>query len=147
MTTRTTSRAAYEHLVATGQLKAKQQRIMDKLIDMGAATSGEVLAALGVQNVNAWRARFTELQGRGLIVEVGTRRCVVSNRTCVVWQASDRRKPMDVKRGTRDGKLQAWQDLAGRMVRGYQGEVVDAAELVASYRKLAGANGKRHVIS
>lgn len=154
MTTRTTSREAYEHLVMSGELLGKQARIMDRLTTVGDATSGEVLAALKVRNVNAWRARFTELQARGLIVEVGTRRCAVSGRTCVVWHATDRTKPMDVRRGARgqrgDG---AWREIAARLasmlevtaednaVQPLIGEtqLANTRRALADYRKLARA--------
>lgn len=111
MTTQSTSREAYHHLVRNNLLKGKQARCLDKLITMGGATSGEVLDALGIKNVNAWRARFTELSGRGLIVEVTQRKCKISGLVCIVWEATNRTKPLDRKRGHRvDGK--AWKALA-----------------------------------
>lgn len=144
MTTRTTSRDAYELLIMSGELLGKQARIMDRLTTAGDATSGEVLQALKVRNVNAWRARFTELQARGLIIEVGTRRCAVSGRTCVVWHATDRTKPMDVKRGARSARGWAeWRDLAGRMAEALEQNVNGAVDhptsraLLAEHRKLS----------
>lgn len=101
MTTQETSRAAYEYLVRGGLLRGKQERIMRELADLGAATSGEVLARIrGIRNVNAWRGRFTELQQRGLIREVAVRPCRISGRECIVWAPTGRDKPLDEGAGT-----------------------------------------------
>jgi predicted ArsR family transcriptional regulator len=95
-----TSRRAYNALVASGLLVGKQEQIMAMLASRGPATSGELLARLAPgENTNAWRARFTELQGRGLIREVEQRRCKISGRTCVVWGLTGRDKPLERKRG------------------------------------------------
>lgn len=149
MTTRTTSRDAFHELVRTGQLIGKQALIMNLLTAHGDATSGEVLKTLRVRNVNAWRARFTELQARGLIVEVGQRKCAVSGRRCVVWHATDRTKPMDVKRGAR-GKSDArtWEkmasDLAGELSARIRGTPMDGnSPALARYRELAVGHHRR----
>lgn len=118
MTTQDTSRAAFDHLVANGLLLGKQLRIMELLVMLGAATSGEVLAKIrGVKNVNAWRGRFTELQQRGLIREVCTRRCTVSGRTCIVWAPTGRDKPLDEERGKGQPKRGRWYACAAQLAR------------------------------
>jgi len=142
MTTRTTSRDAFHELVKTGQLIGKQALIMNLLTAHGDATSGEVLKELKVRNVNAWRARFTELQARGLIVEAGQRRCAVSGRRCVVWHATDRTKPMDVRRGARGAKApDRWRQIADILATelGFCGDGASPgrAQALAEYRKLA----------
>lgn len=109
--TRSTSREAYEHLIKTGALKGNQALVLDQLIHCGPCTSGELLDRMKVENVNAWRARFTELQAKGLIVESGSRACKITGRRAIVWTATDRMKPLDVKKGHRiDGR--AWKALA-----------------------------------
>lgn len=144
MSTRTTSRDAYVHLVRTGQLLGKQRKIIDKLLQIGPATSGEILKKLRVANVNAWRARFTELQARGLIAESGTRRCAVSGRTCLVWEATDRTQALDRKRGhnVKNGAA-AWRELATRLASSLDRAISTLAEpdearnVLADYRKLS----------
>lgn len=145
-----TSRAAYEQLVASGQLRERAAKIMDTLINLGPSTSGEVLDALGIRNVNAWRARFTELQGRGLIVEHGTRVCKVGGRVCVVWRPTGRTKPLALRRGTRDNlgtRLKVMRDLGKRMAEALEQNVLGAVDhphsrsLIDEYRKLAAGRG------
>lgn len=111
MTTRATSREAYEHLIKTGALKGNQALVLDQLIHCGPCTSGELLDRMKVDNVNAWRARFTELQARGLIVESGSRACKITGRRAILWVATDRRKPLDVKKGHR-ANGEEWKALA-----------------------------------
>lgn len=89
--------AALETLRDSGRVVGDQLKIMTTLVGRGSATSGEVLKTLGVTNLNAWRARFTELRERGLIREVGTRRCLVGGRICVVWAPSARDKPLEYR--------------------------------------------------
>lgn len=141
MTTRETSRAAYAQLVASGQLVGKQAQCLGKLIELDTATSGEVLAALGIENVNAWRARFTELQGRGLIVEAGERKCKISGLTCIVWAPTGRTKPLDRKRGHRGVDGKAWRKLAIEAIAAlaeYEPKGGRAADLATRAGKLGG---------
>ena len=108
MTIRETSREAYRHLIETGQLKGRQAAALDAVIKYGPATSGEIIAKgmLG-DNTNLWRSRFVDLQARGLIREVGQRPCRISGRMCLLWEATGRSKPLDVKKGHRaNGKLE-----------------------------------------
>lgn len=113
--TRQTSREAYEALVASGKLKGAQERVLASIVRYGASTSGEILAKMEIANVNAWRARFTELQARGLISETTVRPCKVTGRNAIVWDYTGRTKPLDVKKGHRvDGK--AWKEIALEIV-------------------------------
>lgn len=96
--TRETSRKAYEELLESGTVPKHQGQILAVVVATPDLTSGEILGKLEVQNVNAWRARFTELQQRGLIVESGTRKCSVSGRTALTWRYSERTKPLKHKR-------------------------------------------------
>jgi hypothetical protein len=115
--TRPTSIKAYEHLVENKLLVGKQRRIIEWLT-RGDYTSGETIDALAyttpddrsLRNVNAWRARFTELQQRGLIVEAGERECGITGRRALVWHFTGRTKPLKVTRVRRGAK--AWKTLA-----------------------------------
>lgn len=150
-----TSAIAYRQLVDSGQLVGKQRLILDALIRIGSSTSGEILDALAradggpgpISNINAWRGRFTELQGRGLIREVAQRRCKVSGRLCVVWAPTGRTKPLDRKRGARAAVPEsAWKELAERLAEALRAVVDHDGEMetdgikgaLADYRKLAG---------
>jgi hypothetical protein len=117
MTTRKTSREAYEHLVNGNLLRGKQALIISWLV-LGDATSGETIEAIAaarpddrsLRNVNAWRARFTELQERGLIVEAGERESAITGRRAIVWRFTGRTKPLKRTRVRRGAK--AWKALA-----------------------------------
>lgn len=114
--TRATSRAAYEHLVEHGLLVAKQRQIIEQMTLIGDATSAEIIAAISAAlpgdrtYVGTWRARFTELQQRGLIVEAGERECGITGRRALVWHFTGRTKPLKVTRVRRGAK--AWKALA-----------------------------------
>jgi hypothetical protein len=116
-TTRKTSLEAYDHLVDSKLLRGKQALII-RWLAIGDATSGEVIQGLGktypddrsLRNVNAWRARFTELQERGLIVEAGERECAITGRRAIVWRFTGRTKPLKRTRVKRGAK--AWKALA-----------------------------------
>ncbi len=143
MTTRHTSIEAYDHLIKTGQLKGQQRAAMAGIINRPGATSGEVLDALGIRNANAWRARWTELQARGLIRETGERKCRISGRLCVTWEATDRMKPLDMSKGARaTGDVKAWRRVAERLAAqlsryiGHHGPTPEASNAVIAYTKL-----------
>lgn len=90
------SRLAYEGLVSSGQLKGKGKHILAVMVANGPATSGEVINQFGgVTNVNAWRGRFSELQARGLIRQIGERQCKISGRLCIVWAPTGRDTALD----------------------------------------------------
>lgn len=110
--TRETSRKAFHELRDSGALKGRQLEALEALLKVGPATSGEVIDHMGQTNVNLWRARFTELQARGLIAEVGTRACKVSGRAGVVWDYTGRIKPLDVDKGHKTGSAKAWKAVA-----------------------------------
>lgn len=131
--TRDTSRAAYERLVADGQLKGKQQSIMGVLTTLGMATSGEALLEIpGVRNINAWRGRFTELQQRGLIREVAVRPCRISGRECIVWAPTGRDKPLDAKAGSGGAR----HALSARKKGRWQAVAMQLARVVDQLRQL-----------
>lgn len=113
MTTRETSRIAYQQLVDSGQLKGRQAQALNATIKHGPATSAEIIDKddLG-ENVNLWRARFTELQARGLIREVGQRKCKITGHLALVWEATGRSKPLDVKKGHKAASVKELRAIA-----------------------------------
>lgn len=133
MTTRETSREAYHQLVATGVLRGQQERVLSTLVRKGPSTSGELFAFMEIENVNAWRARITELQGRGLIVEVGQRKCKITGRTALVWDYSGRTKPLEAKHRTSSKEL---RDLLKRALP-FVASCTQAAPVLADEIKAA----------
>lgn len=115
---RGTPREAYDHLVRTHQLLGRQQQALDALIQYGPGTTGEIIAAghLGT-NTNGWRARFTELHARGLIREIGRRKCNVSGFTSLVWEPTGRMTPLDPEAGHVSRGPRAWRRLADEMAK------------------------------
>lgn len=114
MTTRDTSRTAYDQLRSTGQLKGQQERVLGSLVRYGASTSGELFHKMEIENVNAWRARITELQARGLIVETGQRKCKITGRLALVWEYSGRLVPLPAK--GKNASTKELRELASRAV-------------------------------
>lgn len=99
--TRATSREAYQQLIESGALAGKQAAILGLVVQHGAGTAAEILAGSAHdRNRNLARARFTELQARGLIVETETRKCKITGRNALVWEYTGRTKPLDAKKGS-----------------------------------------------
>lgn len=150
MVTASTSRAAFDDLVGSGQLVGKQKHLLKILMLTGPATSGEIIDQIGrVKNVNAWRGRFTELQARGLIRQVGERPCKISGRLCIVWAATGRDTALDEgRKHVATSRAAEWQESAQQW-RGMADLLATALEQYApdssngcrtaleSYRKLA----------
>lgn len=135
MTTRETSRKAWEQMCASGVLNGRQRRALEYLIAMDTATSGEVIARMREPNVNLWRARFTELQARGLITEVGTRKCGVSGRSAIVWQFSGRTKPLEAQHRVGAAQLRDLLKRAAKLLQAHGGgAATSAAELLEEVR-------------
>lgn len=126
MTTRETSIESYKLLVESGALRGKQAQALEAIIKRGPATSAEIIQTLGA-NVNLWRARFTELQARGLITEVGTRKCSVTGRTALVWQYSGRTKPLAPKHRASAATLRALLKKALPFINGTLAEDIRKA--------------------
>lgn len=103
---------ALRKLTETRKLTGQQRDVLVQLVEMGRATSGEVLRDLEIRNINAWRGRFAELRERGLIREVGQRKCTVSGRVALVWTFTGRDKPLTSKRESRRTNGPAWKKLA-----------------------------------
>jgi hypothetical protein len=125
--TRETSRESYKLLLESGKLPDAQGTILSAIVAKPNSTSGEICHELKLENVNAWRARFTELQARGLIVESGTRKCLVSGRTTLTWVYSGRTKPLVPKRRATRGQLAALLKKALPSINGTLAEEIRAA--------------------
>jgi hypothetical protein len=91
--TRPTSLAAYREISDNGLLSKKRLETYQCLYHHGPATASEVFAVLAKGNPRFnWntRARFTELRDLGVIQEIGTRACRVTNMSSIVWEVTDR---------------------------------------------------------
>lgn len=68
-------------------IRAAQQRVLDWLkTQPEGATDEELLAAMGSRSSH-FRTRRSELTGRGLVIDSGQRRKLVSGRNGIVWVA------------------------------------------------------------
>lgn len=119
---RTTSAEAFRRASEAGAIVGKQAQIMGWLVEAGrTVTSAELLASRGVRNLNAWRARFTELAIKGAIRETGRRRCTISGLQAITWEVAPwpwcARPPRATARDLLDRALKALEaipDLTAR---------------------------------
>ena len=125
--TRNTSRKAWEELLASGKLRGYYLTLMRAASDTGPATAAEIIDYAGSKlglpnhaNRNLHRARITELQARGLLVESTQRKCKVTGRLAIVWRYSGRAKPLDSKRGHRVG-ADEWRKIAAEAIEELRG--------------------------
>jgi hypothetical protein len=141
-------------LVAANLLKGHQSAIVLALVRCGPSTSGEILNEFHCRNINAMRGRFTELSARGLIREVGQRRCKVSGRICVVWAPTGRDKPLNPAKGDGRGRTpkqarsvrEGWRHIADRLANQLSLALRTGAgdpagrdtKALADYRRMAG---------
>lgn len=134
--TRETSREAFKELIDSGALHGKQLAALRAVYHHGPGTSAEIIGAgLPGGNVNLWRARFTELQARGLIVEAGTRKCKVTGRSALVWEYSKRTKPLPAQHRVGADKLRTLLGRACKLLQAHGGgAATSAAELLEEVR-------------
>jgi hypothetical protein len=88
--TRGTSIAAYHRACTDGDLRGARRKVYEwlTLIEWPRdPTSAEVLIP-HVDNVNLWRARFTELSLIGAIGVTGQRQCSITHRQALTWTAN-----------------------------------------------------------
>ncbi len=112
--TRATSREAFKILVESGALRGQQATILNHVIEVGPGTAAEMLHGTTMdRNRNLARARFTELNAKGLIREIETRKCKITGRHALVWEATDRTKPLNPDKAKRP----SGETLAATLVR------------------------------
>lgn len=92
---RQTSIDAYEQIKSEGLLSKLQLQIYDTLYRNGPLTAQETWhmlrdeqAMVGEARINGITPRFSELAARGVVKEVGTRKCRISGRVCIVWDVT-----------------------------------------------------------
>ena len=122
---RETSREAYRQLVESGVLRGKQAAILWLVVTHGPGTAAEILHRSSHDgNRNLARARFTELAAKGLISEVDRRQCRITGRVALVWEATDRTKPLDARKA-RISKLETLAREAFYAGAGREGDDFD----------------------
>ncbi len=115
--TKATSLAAWQRMRDLGLLKGQLVDILEHVIQHGPGTAAEILHRTKYErNLNLSRARFTELQERGLIREIDARACKISGRHALVFEATGREKPLAAPKRIKGTKAQ-WRDLAERMIK------------------------------
>lgn len=105
-----TSAIALAQAEASGKLNGKRFEVAKAFKEHGPGTAAEVLSRVPslAKNLNLSRARVTELADAGFLREVGERRCNVTRRLAIVWEAGNfapRAKP--IKPGVTKAELMA----------------------------------------
>lgn len=95
--TRQTSIDAYHEIKLKGLLSVRRFQIYDVLHRFGALTANEVFEILKKETDPSGkqfrfdsntRARFTELRELGVVKELGTQKCSVTGRECILWDVT-----------------------------------------------------------
>lgn len=135
--------ASIDALVASGKLVGRQRLIMEA-ISVQSGTSAEIVRTMAMRGeidavgcMGDWRSRFNELQGRGLIVESGSRKCAVTGRTCIVWAATGRAAPLSRHKGHGTSPLAKWKAVAAALAEDLR-EVAPRKRSLAEFERLRG---------
>jgi hypothetical protein len=89
---RDTSVQAFYNAVEAGIIRTRREQAYAALRAIGIATANEVFEYLkeqrhlGLRYDSNTRARFTELRDMGVIREVGSRPCRITQQTCITWE-------------------------------------------------------------
>jgi hypothetical protein len=140
---RETSRKAYDDLVATGKLKGQLAELLKMVVSSTGAPSTVAELVNGTsfdENLNCTRARFTELQQRGLIREVGQRMCRVTGKLALTWSYTGRSAVLGEKRKHVKTDAKKWKAIAKAMAIQLKGCEVGSPNW-PSYRAFVDANG------
>jgi hypothetical protein len=106
---RLTSIEAYRSIQSTDWINQQYKDIYAFMYDHGPLSSGEVYVGMGkqgaVQGVNQTRARITEMRDMDMLIEVGKKRCSVTERMVISWDVSGKPAVKKKKRLTNEDKI------------------------------------------
>ena len=85
-----TSRLAYNTIKNNGLLNKLQLEVYGFIYNCGPCTQREASQQLRGHSNYSVPPRFTELHEMGVIEPVGTRKCSVTGKQCIIWEATDK---------------------------------------------------------
>lgn len=83
--TRLTSMEAYQEIQSSGLLGKRQKHAYNVLYEHGPLTGNELSEEMKIPG--QWK-RCSELKNKGLVIEVGERRCSVTGVNCYIWDVT-----------------------------------------------------------
>lgn len=89
MSRSSTSDAAYTKIQKNGLLQGLHQKVYENVYQNGPQTIAEVCVVLSEYDSRSISPRFAELRTRGVLVEVGTRKCSVTGMESIAWDVTD----------------------------------------------------------
>ena len=84
---RETSIETYLEIKREGLLQKREQEVYECIYSHGPMTAGEVFSRLNLQTNQS--GRFTSLRNKGVLEEVGKRKCGATGRTAIMWKTTD----------------------------------------------------------
>lgn len=143
MTIRDTSREAYEELIKSGKLKGQLADILRYVAGMcDPVTSAEAVHGTKyARNLNCTRARFTELRERGLIREMGQRKCKITGRNAITWAYTERTTPLEETRKRPKVSAKRWKMIAAQLVAAIDdaASTPEISKAIDAYRAAGGS--------
>ena len=144
---RATSLAAYDYLVANEVLPQRRREVYELLYRYGPGTSAEIirhqLEGRQVVALTQSRARFTELRDMGVVRELGEVVCRVTGFTAILWDVTDRVKPLPLNRNVKPKRMIAdeWacalcERICARLGVGRVPSIITRAVLVEAMKDL-----------
>jgi hypothetical protein len=85
---RETSIECYNEIKSNGLLTKRRLEVYEAIYNSAPCTASEVFKANNLETNQS--GRFTELRNLGVIYEVRTRKCNITNRTAIEWDLTDR---------------------------------------------------------
>jgi len=85
---RETSIECYNEIKSNGLLTKRRFEVYEAIYNSAPCTASEVFKANNLETNQS--GRFTELRNLGVIYEVRTRKCNITNRTAIEWDLTDR---------------------------------------------------------
>lgn len=94
--TRQTSIDCYNQIRASGKLSRRRLEVLEAISKTCPCTASEALVAISTSSLGIG-SRFTELRDMGVIYEVRTRKCSVTNRNVIEWDMTGN-MPVKIKK-------------------------------------------------
>lgn len=117
---RYTSWKCYQEIVANGLLSKIRMRVYVALAHHGPCTAGELSLHLpqesgsGFMSTNNVATTLTQLRDKKkVVVEIGERKCQITDHDCILWEIKADAWPQDIKDPLRRSAQQQIKELEG----------------------------------